>query len=102
MRCADGWPVNCSRRMEATRTHYRDMTEKTTSAAPTLADYAGGVVRLSCNHCGLRRRYRRSALLRVFKETTELCEILGALVECRRGLNPSRCGVRYPDLATTR
>jgi hypothetical protein len=73
------------------------VTDPQTKGALTLGDYPSDVVRIACDRRG---QYRRATLLTVFKETSTLPDILGALINCRRDHDASDpFAAYYSDLS---
>ena len=72
------------------------MKDTDTRGAQTLANFSGDVIALACERCD---QYRRTTLLRVFKETTPLPDVPDALANCPKVRSASEpCGAHYPDL----
>jgi hypothetical protein len=76
------------------------MTEARTKGALTLANYPGDVIRVACDRCDRRGRYRRPSLVEQFGAGAALPNVHCGLANWQRARNASDPnGAHYPDLA---
>lgn len=67
--------------------------------ALTVADYPGEAVRIACDRCERRGRYRRNSLFAMFGADAALPDVLVALANCPKARDASNpCGAHFPDL----